>query len=177
VTRDGAGLPHALSHNDCHLANALRTPGGRVVLIDWDGAGQWPRVAALGLLLYSCAVQAPGEAPVPPDLTRVDHVLAGYRRHQRLTPAEVEHLPDAVRFRPAVVAARELAASIERDEPEPPTGWWRRYPEADAVAARARLVLSAAPPEPGRGGTTLPPRPDPQPGGSTDPGSAKKTTR
>jgi Ser/Thr protein kinase RdoA (MazF antagonist) len=142
ATRDGAGLPHALSHNDCHLANARRTPRGRVVLIDWDGAGQWPRVAALGLLLYSCAVQAPGEPPAPTDLARVDHVLAGYRRHLALTPEELEHLPDAVRFRPAVVAARELAAGIERGEPSDPSGWWERYPEADAVAARARRVLA-----------------------------------
>jgi Ser/Thr protein kinase RdoA (MazF antagonist) len=172
ATRDGAGLPHALSHNDCHLANALQTPGGRVVLIDWDGAGQWPRVAALGLLLYSCAVQAPGEAPLPPDLTRVDHVLAGYRRHQRLTPVELEHLPDAVRFRPAVVAARELAASVERGEPEAPTGWWRRYAAADAVAARARQILTDAPPAAPGAGQVGPPA-----GGSTEPGSAKKTTR
>ena len=145
ATRDGAGLPHALSHNDCHLANARRTPRGRVVLIDWDGAGQWPRVAALGLLLYSCAVQAPGEAPAPADLARVDHVLAGYRRHQTLTPEELEHLPDAVRFRPAVIAARELATSVERGGAPDPAGWGERYAEADAVAARARRVLADAP--------------------------------
>jgi Ser/Thr protein kinase RdoA (MazF antagonist) len=121
------------------------------VLIDWDGAGRWPRVAALGLLLYSCAVQAPGEPLAPTDLSRVDHVLQGYRRHQALTPEELDYLPDAVRFRPAVVAARELATSVERGAPFDIGGWWGRYGEADAVAARARRVLTGA--LPASGGT------------------------
>jgi len=141
ATRDCASLPQALSHNDCHLANALQTAGGAVVLVDWDGSGRWPRVAALGLLLYSCAVQAPDEPPVPPDLRRVDHVLDGYRRHVRLTAPELDHLPDAVRFRPAVIAARELADEIEQGRPASATGWWVPYPAAEAVAARARTVL------------------------------------
>jgi Ser/Thr protein kinase RdoA (MazF antagonist) len=147
TTRDGAALPHTLSHNDCHLGNARQTPRGGVVLIDWDGSGLWPRVAALGFLLYSCAVQAPGETqapgrpPDPLDLSRVDHLLDGYRRHQTLTPAELEYLPDAVRFRPAVVAARELAEGIERGAAPDPGGWWERYAEADAVATYARRSL------------------------------------
>jgi Ser/Thr protein kinase RdoA (MazF antagonist) len=104
-------------------------------------------VAALGFLLYSCAVQAPGETRTPDrpaaplELLRVEHVLEGYRRHQTLTPAELEYLPDAVRFRPAVVAARELAEGIERGTAPDPGGWWERYAEADAVATHARRSL------------------------------------
>jgi Ser/Thr protein kinase RdoA (MazF antagonist) len=141
VTNDCEDLPGGLIHPDGHLANALRTPAGRLVLFDWDGAGQGLRIAALGLLLFSCAVQAPEEPFVPPDLSRVDAVLAGYQRHYTLSSAELDRLPDAVRFRPLVIAARTLAASIEKGEAGDVSGWWSRYAEADRVAARARNVV------------------------------------
>lgn len=141
ATHDCEDLPRTLIHSDSHLANMRQTSSGDVVLFDWEGAGQGPRIAALGLLLFSCAVQAPGEAAVPADLARVDAVLDGYRRWQGLTPAELERLPDAVRVRPLVVAARSLAHSIDQGRPADPTGWWARYAEADAVAARARQAL------------------------------------
>ena len=147
-TRDCEELPAeawGLIHNDCHLANALRTPGGEVAFFDWDGSGQGPRVAALGVLLYSCAVQAPGDPLIPSDLRRVDHLLDGYCRHHTLSRAEAGLLPDAMRFRPAVVAARELAASINRGDPPVPKQraqpWAARYTEADAAAARAQDIL------------------------------------
>lgn len=149
ASRDGGDLPPSaigLIHNDCHLANALQTADGDVVFFDWDGSGQGPRVAALGLLLYSCAVQAPDDAPLPPDLGRVDHLLDGYGRHHALTDAELELLPDAVRYRPAVIAARTLLESIDRHESGDPTpqpqGWWQRYAEAEDVAVRAREILA-----------------------------------
>ncbi len=144
ATGDGAGLPHALSHNDCHLGNALRTAGGEVALIDWSGSGQWPRVAALGVLLFSCAVQAPGEAPSTPsggDPAAVVHVLEGYRRRVTLTAAEVAYLPQAVRFRPAVIAARELAAAVDAGQTPDASTWGARYAEAEAVAARAGEMI------------------------------------
>jgi len=148
ATGDGAGLPHRLSHNDCHLGNALRTAAGEVVLIDWAGSGQWPRVAALGVLLFSCAVQAPGEAPGEAPggggLAAVEPVLDGYRRHVTLTAAEVAYLPQAVRFRPAVIAARELAAAIEAGRTPDAATWGARYGEAEAVAARASALLAPA---------------------------------
>ena len=141
-----------LIHNDCHLTNVLETPTGEIAFFDWDGSGYGPRVTALGLLLYSCAVQAPHEDPgasLPFDLDRVDHVLEGYVRHHTLTEPEISLLPDAMRFRPAVVAARELAASIERGAPpgieRRPHSWATRYAEADAVAARAQAVLRGGP--------------------------------
>ncbi|HEV2123223.1 MAG TPA: phosphotransferase, partial [Chloroflexota bacterium] len=148
ATCDCEDLPDSargLIHNDCHLANALRTPPGEVVFFDWDSAGQGPRVAALGLLLYSCAVQAPDDPPIPPDLTRVDHVLDGYCRHHALSDAELRLLPDAVRYRPAVVAARELAATVDHrragDLARWHSGWWARFAETDAVATRALTTL------------------------------------
>ena len=153
-TRDCEALPaeaHGLVHSDCHLGNALETRDGEVAWVDWDGAGRGPRVAALGLLLYSCAVQAPDEpreAARGIDLgviaERVEAVLAGYGRHHRLTKEEIEYLPDAVRFRPAVIAARTLAEAIERGVPVDESGWEARYAEAEGVADCARVVSSRA---------------------------------
>lgn len=141
ATHDCEDLPHTLIHNDCHLANALCAAGGDVVFFDWEGAGQGPTIAALGLLLFSCAIQAPDEPAVPTDPARVDAVIDGYRRWHVPTPAELERLSDAVRVRPAVIAARSLAQGIEREQSADRTGWWARYGEADAVAARARQIL------------------------------------
>jgi len=141
ATHDCEDLPHGLIHSDCHLANVLRTPGGHVVLFDWEGAGQGPRVADLGLLLYSCAIQAPYEPPGPTNLGRVDAVIDGYARCHTPSRAELDRLPDAARFRPAVIAARELAARVEQGQREDRTGWWTRYAEADAVATCAQQAL------------------------------------
>jgi hypothetical protein len=71
----------------------------------------------------------------------VDAVIEGYCARRRLTQPEVERLADAVRFRPLVVAAREFATALERDEAAEVTAWWNRYVEAEAVAARAKAAV------------------------------------
>ena len=148
ATDDCDALPSALTHSDFHLDNAVLASNGHPVMIDWVGAGQGPRVAALGVLLYSCAVQAPNdvlESPVAmePDRMRqvVEAVVDGYCRHLVLTPVELESLPAAVRFRPVVIAARELAASIELGRPATVSGWSARYADADAVAVHAQVAM------------------------------------
>jgi Ser/Thr protein kinase RdoA (MazF antagonist) len=140
---------HGLLHNDCHLANAIQRPEGTVAWFDWDGAGHGPSVAAFGLLLYTCALQAPDErqpahTPVSRSTVqeRVAAILTGYAKHHHLTEPERDHLADAIRFRPAVVAARELAESIEHGTAPYTTAWWARYAEAEVVADVARQVLS-----------------------------------
>ena len=148
ATHDCEDAPAGLIHSDCHPDNARHTPEGEIVFFDWDGGGHGPRVAALGLLLYGCAVQSPDDPPQDPaaeahplDLTRVDAVLHGYCAHYHPSVREIERLPDAARFRPAVVAARELARAVDRGESQVRRGWWTRWAEADTVARRARQVL------------------------------------
>jgi Ser/Thr protein kinase RdoA (MazF antagonist) len=164
ATDDCETLPVGLTHSDSHLDNAILTPDGQPVLIDWVGSGQGPRIAALGVLLYSCAVRAPGDAPDSPWASywreqgtapsgvgecedslpmqdAVEAVIDGYCRHIVLTVAELERLPDAVRFRPLVIAAREFAQSIESGQLSDSSGWWTRYTEAEAVAAHARTAM------------------------------------
>jgi Ser/Thr protein kinase RdoA (MazF antagonist) len=85
----GDGLPTALTHPDYNGANAMCTPGGDVVLVDWTGAGTAPRVSALGLLLSST-----GANP-----TLIDAVLEGYTSTVAtpLTAEELDRLDDAIR--------------------------------------------------------------------------------
>jgi Ser/Thr protein kinase RdoA (MazF antagonist) len=136
-------LPFRLVHLDCQPGNVLRTPGGRLVLFDWDGAGQGPAVAALGVLLYGCAFGSVAGRPAPPDITRVDAVLAGYSARHWLSAAELDHLGHAIRFRPLAIAARELAAAIERGETVLRPGWWSGWQQSDEIAARARQAAEA----------------------------------
>ncbi len=129
-------LPHTLVHSDCHLANVIQTDRG-AVLIDWEGAGQGPAVAALGWLLYSATVQSPEGPTEPFDPRRVDAVLTGYRQHRTLSEAELLRLADAIRFRPLVIATREFHRSVVNKTPGSVFGWWSRYTEAERVADRA----------------------------------------
>jgi Ser/Thr protein kinase RdoA (MazF antagonist) len=73
----------------------------------------------------------------------VDAVLAGYSARHRLSAAELDHLGHAIRFRPLAIAARELAATIERGETILRPGWWSGWQQSDEIAARARQAAEA----------------------------------
>ena len=75
----------------------------------------------------------------------VEAVIDGYCHHHRFAPPEREHVPDAVRFRPVVIAAREFAASIDTGIPANPAGWWTRHAEAAVVAAYAQQAMERYP--------------------------------
>jgi Ser/Thr protein kinase RdoA (MazF antagonist) len=117
-------------------------PGGPPDLttdaLEQMGAGLGPRIAALGVLLYTCAISPPFGPPVAPDVSRVDHIMRGYTRHTTLSPVEQSHLPDAIRFRPLAVAARTLAETAIGGEPLPTAAWWAGYDRAGEVAEEVR---------------------------------------
>ena len=127
-----------LIHNDLHVDNALVTPAGGIVLIDWDGAGFGPAVMDLGFLLFSVDVAVPGRAPLPPDPTRVEAVVDGYCRHRIPPPRELDLLPDALRFRSLVRTGSRLVHAIETGCPLDEAQWWAQPFDADALADRAR---------------------------------------
>lgn len=140
-TSDCESLPAALIHPDCQAVNAIRDGEGTVTMIDWAGAGLGPRIVPLGLVLFSCVVQTAEDDPPALDLGRVEPIVEGFCRHGIVTVAELDHLADAVRFRPLVIAARELAQGIGEERPRTAHGWWSRYPDAEAIAGRARGEL------------------------------------
>jgi len=131
-------LPTALIHNDCHPANAVHTPTGQVILIDWEGAGSGPAVIDVGFLLASCDTESPWTPPLPLDPARVIALVDGYCQHHVLTRAELERLPDAIRFRAIVFGACSFASAIkERSSDDDSDWWWKRYNAADDIAERA----------------------------------------
>ncbi len=110
----------------------------RVVIHNWEGAGLGPAVLDVGFLLSSCETESPWTPPLPPDPARVAAVVDGYYQYHTLTPAELEYLPDAIRFRAIVYGACSFAASIARDGKEDEDLWWWRYNAADEITERAR---------------------------------------
>lgn len=135
-THDGGDLPHALVHPDCQPSNAVRDPGGRVALIDWEGAGVGPRLWPLAVLVFQAAASG-GELA----LDRIAPIIEGFVRHATADPRELDRLPDLIRVRPLAIAVRRFARATEAGRPDPAHGWWSRHPEADAVAERVRAEL------------------------------------
>jgi Ser/Thr protein kinase RdoA (MazF antagonist) len=142
--RLGEELPRVVIHNDCHPGNAVRTTAEQVVLIDWEGAGLGPAVLDVGFLLSSCETESPWTPPLPPDPARVAAVVDGYYQYHTLTPAELEYLPDAIRFRAIVYGACSFAASIAMDGKEDEDLWWWRYNAADEITERARKEFESS---------------------------------
>lgn len=143
-------LPTTLIHNDCHPGNSVQQPDGRVVLIDWEGAGRGPAIVDLGFLLVSCEITAFGPNRLAPDPGRLAAIIAGYCRHHRLTARELARLAEAIRFRAIVACAGGLRRMVREGRAEDGADWaWARFAAADALAARAgehvaRLAEQAA---------------------------------
>lgn len=90
--------PAAMLHGDCYPANAVRAPGGQIVMVDWEGAGRGPAVFEVAYLLLACHMDRPQLPAIRADPERIAAVARGYSRLRRLTDAELAWLPDAVRY-------------------------------------------------------------------------------
>lgn len=133
-------LPSCLIHNDCNLGNAVLTPEGEVVLVDWEGAGLGPAVVDLGFLLSSCYSRREGRV----DTQAVYAVIDGYRRHHSLSAAEIGRLRDAVGFRAMVLLAcclpRRVSNALADDEQiygASYAEWQAQYEASSEIAALA----------------------------------------
>ena len=87
-------LPRALIHTDLDFRNAVLTPVGHLILIDWEGSGGGPAIQDIGYFLAGYII--PRKYGLRPDIVRA--FLAGYTSVRPLAPQEWDHLPDAVLF-------------------------------------------------------------------------------
>jgi Ser/Thr protein kinase RdoA (MazF antagonist) len=133
--------PRVLLHNDCHPWNSVRQADGGVVLIDWEGAGPGPAAIDLGFAALSADTGGLPGPILPPEPARLAALLDGYAPHHRLSPVELEHLPDAVRFRALIAACDRFARAVAAGTP-PDDRPWRRYLAAGDLAERIRSRLA-----------------------------------
>ncbi|HEX4216553.1 MAG TPA: phosphotransferase [Candidatus Dormibacteraeota bacterium] len=92
-------LPECVVHGDCWPDNAIRTPAGEVVLIDWEAAGRGHAVLDLGYLLLATSFSSSaGAGGLVVNRPGIEAVAGGYGRLRRPTDKELEWLPNAVRF-------------------------------------------------------------------------------
>ena len=127
--------PTAFTHPDFVMANVVAPGDGRMVLVDWSGAGRAPRMWSLGFLLWS--VGSGG------DLARVDRAVDGYRRRVRPEPEELARLDTLVAARPIVFEAWAFATG-RKPLAEAARGLPAIRERAAAIAARARAAFAAA---------------------------------
>jgi Ser/Thr protein kinase RdoA (MazF antagonist) len=129
-------LPDVLIHNDFQPGNIVQAVDGSLTVIDWDGAGRCPAILDLGYLISS--VHPSGE--VEPDAARIQAIMGGYSQHYHLSPAELERLSDAIRFRPITYLTSDFAAYIASNgQPDPSyLDALAAYHSADEAAEIAR---------------------------------------
>ncbi|HEY1688409.1 MAG TPA: aminoglycoside phosphotransferase family protein [Solirubrobacteraceae bacterium] len=131
---DGSGLRESFVHPDFALANILAPPAGGLVLIDWAGAGQAPRMTSLAFALWAIAYGR--------DLARVDRLLAGYRRHVEPEPDELKRLGALIEVRPLIFDAWAFATG-RKPLAEAARGVNGARRLAASIAARAREAFTA----------------------------------
>ena len=131
---DFASLPQTIVHTDVYFGNAVRTPGGDVVLIDWDDTGLGPAIADVGYFLVHHAVHPDSGGRWAPGMARA--FLTGYESVRPLTSAERDLLPDAMLF-------GALAYVLAPWEDRVYTGNWRRARTVIDERGRIEALIGA----------------------------------
>ena len=117
------GLPTCIVHPDLVAVNVLEGRDHEMTVIDWAGAGIGPRVGSLGALLWTAAARGGPQ---------IDAVWAGYGRHCRLTPSEIDNLWVALSVRPLVLACWKFATGSASAEEA--VAFWTRHRSANVRA-------------------------------------------
>ena len=118
VHRAAGSVAETVVHGEVWARNAVQADSGPVTLIDWETGGLGLAVLDLGNCLMECHLDAavPDHQPeawlVSPDEDRIREVSAGYAGIRRLSAAELDLLPAAVKFAAAVVGAVYLELAL-----------------------------------------------------------------
>jgi Ser/Thr protein kinase RdoA (MazF antagonist) len=115
---DFGDLPTGLIHTDVHEGNLLRTPGGKLYMLDWEDAGLGEMIFDLALVLgWNCVW--PISKNLSGQVTRYDFdeewskaFLSAYQQVRPITGHEAQHLGAAIRFVMGWFAARDIAREV-----------------------------------------------------------------
>lgn len=138
-------LPETIIHGDCWPGNAVQTPEGGIVLIDWDWAGIGPAILDIGTLLLTCHFGKPQLPAMQPDEQRIAAVVRGYCQQRRPSVTELSVLEGAVLYEVARRAGLdERISTLSNDWAE--EVWWHkmqaRYRVGPEIAAIARQYFA-----------------------------------
>jgi Ser/Thr protein kinase RdoA (MazF antagonist) len=136
-------FPSVILHTDCWIHNAIRTPTGQLVLVDWDGAGLGPAILDVGYLLIACHVGLPQWPQLVPNADRIAAVVDGYCQQRKLAAEEIEALLEAVQFAIIFHDARDFSQMLQ-DEKLKDRNLQRfhvRYPAAEEIARLAKMHI------------------------------------
>jgi Ser/Thr protein kinase RdoA (MazF antagonist) len=154
VAQAAGAVPDCVVHGDVWARNAVQADAdGPVALIDWETGGLGLAILDLGNCLMECHLDAavPDTEPeawlISPDEDRIAAVARGYSSVRALSAAELDLLPDAVRFTAAVVGAVHLELALAEGVTGPTMDARlarieNRLGVADEVAALARSHLA-----------------------------------
>lgn len=112
-------MPVSILHADPNSTNAVRTPTGAFVFVDWDGAGLGPPLLDLGYLLLTCHLVLPSWPQIVPAHDLIAAIMTGYCSVRSLSAEEVAALPVAVSLNDAIWAAQDIPTVIGQD--------WRQH--------------------------------------------------
>jgi Ser/Thr protein kinase RdoA (MazF antagonist) len=139
-------LPACATHGDCWLGNAIQTPEGEVLLVDWEFAGWGIAVLDLAVLLEDCFVEQEGAYQV--DREALGAMLAGYLSQCRPSAPELAALAAAIRFGIAFRSVIRVWAGQESGGDELLQRGLRheaaRLAVSEALAAAAREIVEAS---------------------------------
>ena len=87
-----------VTHGDCWSQNAIKTPEGAVVLIDWDQSGLGLPLLDLGNLLLSSHFDLNEPLHVKADERKIKAIVHGYQQMTSIDVQDSEHAANAMRF-------------------------------------------------------------------------------
>jgi Ser/Thr protein kinase RdoA (MazF antagonist) len=130
-----------IAHGDFWFRNAIQTPSGDVVLIDWDRAGVGHPLLEFAYLLFSSHFDLRQPLVLTPSETVVDAVVRGYQQHRAVPFEEAGVLGDAMRFLLAFQLGEHAADEARVSHPDFPFVLRKLQARADAIDAIAALAV------------------------------------